>query len=116
MRVAARWVCLVAVLLVQRNGVRAFSMGAPDSICDNLLPGHGASSQTSPSPFNVIVAPIDDASGRRLVNVTISGQEGLNFAGFVIQARPESGGNALGSFEVQPDLGKTYTCGRGLKV
>jgi len=105
---------LMLVLLVQRQ-VSSFSMGAPDSACENLLPGHGIGPQNSPSPYQIKLAPIDDPSGRRLVNVTITGPAG-GFAGYVVQARPESGGNPLGSFEVQSDVGKTYTCGSGLKV
>ncbi|XP_059484956.1 putative ferric-chelate reductase 1 homolog [Neocloeon triangulifer] len=109
------WIlCLVAAVLL-KSEVRAFSKGAPDSACISMIPGHNVDPQDSPSPYTVELAPIKNDNGRRLVNVTIVSQGNADFAGFIIQARPDGGNNALGSFEVRPELGKTHTCGSGLK-
>lgn len=97
--------------------VRAFSKGAPETSCASMLPGHGVPPQQTPSPFAVTMVPWEDlVKGRRFVNVTLTSDKDIEFAGFLLQARPESGGNALGSFVVDTAVSKTHTCGSGIRV
>jgi hypothetical protein len=96
---------------------RGFSMGAPDPACASMLPQHGMNiPQGTPSPFRIQIAPLKDKNDRRIVNVTLYSDKGLSFAGFLLQARPETGGNALGSFMGDTPFSKTHTCGSGLRV
>ncbi|KAF4519973.1 hypothetical protein B566_EDAN005473 [Ephemera danica] len=95
---------------------RGFSMGAPDSACASMIPGHGNPPQTELSPYRINLTPLNDTNNRRIINVTLTSDQGVEFAGFLLQARPAAGGNALGSFVVDTAVSKTHTCGSGLRA
>ncbi|XP_065343218.1 putative ferric-chelate reductase 1 homolog [Cloeon dipterum] len=109
------WLVFCLALALHQPEVHGFGRGAPDSACLSMLPGHGTDAQSSPSPYSIVLAPIENGNGRRLVNVTITSQGNADFAGFIIQARPENSDNPVGTFEVRKEGAKAHTCGSGLK-
>ncbi|XP_059176709.1 putative ferric-chelate reductase 1 [Physella acuta] len=89
---------LFIVALCFKTG-NCFPNGANvDSSCSNLVPQHGASSQTSTPPYKITFTPTSYTAGQT-VSVTISANPS-SFKGFMIQARRADGSSSerLGSF------------------
>ena len=46
--------CLIFMMILAMLGsVEMYSRGAPDTACADMIPKHGASAQTIPSPYTV---------------------------------------------------------------
>ncbi|XP_032590447.1 putative ferric-chelate reductase 1 homolog isoform X3 [Drosophila grimshawi] len=81
-------VALAALLIV--GCVRGLPQGAPETVCDTMLPFHAGGTvlpENSVSPFTVETSSSVVGQGQTL-RVSVSGvPAGLNFGGFMIQAR-----------------------------
>ena len=74
---------LLGLLATIIAGATAWPSGAPGSVCDTLVPGHGSTTQDNAnSPYSVTVAANTLTSGATL-DVTVRGN--TNFKGFMIQ-------------------------------
>ncbi|XP_059169382.1 putative defense protein [Physella acuta] len=79
------WVISLFVAIAVRTG-SCFPNGVGvDPACTNMIPLHGAASQTTTPPYNIIVSPASYTPGQP-VTVTLSGNPS-SFKGFMIQAR-----------------------------
>lgn len=76
-----RWLLGLVATLV--TGATAYSSGAPNFVCDTLVPGHNREPQANAnSPYSVSVATNTMLSGATL-DVTVKGS--TTFKGFMIQ-------------------------------
>lgn len=76
-----------------------YSAGAPESVCDDMIPKHPVLPQKSPLPYTISVSKKEAKAGE-IVDITIGGKP---FKGFLVQVR--NGKNAVGSFQI-PDSDK----------
>lgn len=78
-----------------------YSTGAPTSVCDAMIPGHGHSPQTGASPYTLTLSRTA-VSGFQPVDITLSGGgDNNNILGFLIQVRKSGGdGRVAGEFKV----------------
>ncbi|CAG0896674.1 unnamed protein product [Cyprideis torosa] len=91
------FMCFLSVLRCSYE----YSMGAPDAACADMVPGHGPSSQSSASPYDLSVDVAEVANGDK-IDVVIHGSK--PFMGFFLQARNVSDENDItGSFIVKDD-------------
>ncbi|XP_076034442.1 putative ferric-chelate reductase 1 homolog [Oratosquilla oratoria] len=88
----------------------AFSIGAPDTACDSMVPGHGSPPQSSDTPFFITADKTEVSSGDK-VQVIMSSPNGDPFKGFLIQARDTNTDKILGTFSSKEY--KFLTCGQG---
>lgn len=105
-------VTLFAILAVI-SGARAYSGGAPESVCEDMTPKHPAPPRTTPFPYTVSVNNKEIKAGDQ-VEITISG--GNPFKGFLMQVR--DGDKPVGTFKI-PDTdkyAKTINCLGGTAV
>lgn len=70
----------------------------------------------SASPY--VLAPalqrVQEGNKLRLV---LNSENGDPIAGFMVQAKSSAGNSgALGTFTIEPEMGKALTCGSGIKV
>ncbi|XP_044268800.1 putative defense protein Hdd11 [Tribolium madens] len=83
-----------------------YSAGAPESVCDDMIPKHPVLPQKSPLPYTVSVSKKEAKPGET-IDITIGGKP---FKGFLLQVR--NGEHAVGSFQI-PDtdkLAKSINC------
>lgn len=66
------------------NGCDCYGRGAPRSVCQRLVPGHGVDQQYGPSPYRIQVNNMDSRDGS--VHITISAPSDY-LRGFILQAR-----------------------------
>jgi len=105
---------LLAVLggLLIRSSL-AYNIGAPDSACSAMLPGHSHPPKTGTPPAEMTANATWVAPGRT-VNLALTGVDNTQFKGFVMQARDAANpNNQVGSF-IASDEAKYMTCGRGI--
>lgn len=106
---------LVLTLLHNLTPVSSYSMGAPDSSCSAMTPGH---QPNSPQDLTVSRPPANISLEREVVRPgEMLGLElvGDRFKGFVIQARDVKDKNSqVGSFVLTGDDASYLTCGRGI--
>jgi len=80
--------------------------GAPDSVCEDLLPRHETQPQSSKSPFILKGIPKNHS-----IELTIKSKDGSPFRGFAVQARPlNATSGAIGKFVVKGLESHTITC------
>lgn len=108
----------VAALL---STARGYSEGAPEEVCDTLIPQHLRPPQTTPCPYSVELStyrissnPIkyNPIGGNEMINVTVTGVQG--FKGFVLQARMNN--RIVGRFEPMPLYYRMFDCKGGEEV
>lgn len=95
-----------------------YPMGAPDKACHTMKPVHKDNEpQTGPAPYTVKPSANEIVQGQKL-QVTLDSSDGVDFAGYLLQARSQNGPNTvpLGVFTVDSELGKLLTCGAGIDV
>lgn len=102
---------LVAVLLLTTllllslpHATDAKASGPPvptrDTLCSDMTPGHGGTSQTSEPPYT-ITTPATCYTPGQAVTVTLSGNDNSQFRGFFLQARkPDNNMASYGTFDV----------------
>jgi len=54
------YLSILLLLAVTVTAVMGYSSGAPESACDNLIPGHSPSQDTGPVPFIVNISSLND--------------------------------------------------------
>ncbi|CAH1243990.1 FRRS1 [Branchiostoma lanceolatum] len=104
---------VILTLLVITPVVWAYPSGAPTVACVNMFPNHGASEQTSPPPYELVVNK-DTYAGGEEIEVTLrrTAVNSPSFKGFFIQARTVDGSaDALGKFTTFDPSTKTVNCG-----
>jgi len=103
----------VAILsLIDRTN--SFSMGAPDSACTQMTPGHAHNSQTGLAPANLTVTKNIVLPGK-MIGIELASTDDSLFKGFIIQARDvKQKDRQIGSFVVSGDDASYMTCGRGI--
>ncbi|KAF0292622.1 putative ferric-chelate reductase 1 [Amphibalanus amphitrite] len=89
---------LLAALLAAGCG---YHMGAPETACSSMVPGHGSAPQQTAMPYTVSVSNTTLRQGRRLM-VNLKRGQLLPFKGFFVQARRVRDPNL-------PAVGRFYT-------
>lgn len=103
------WLRLLMMAMLYQYAY-CFKAGAPAYSCATMTPGHGTSSQTSPSPYTVSADNNADVSGRS-VNVIIRSQNNEPFTGYLLKAQSTQSEEILGTFTRIPDDGSSLNCG-----
>ena len=86
--------------------------GAPDSVCEDLLPRHETQPQSSKSPFILKAIPKNHS-----IELTLKSSDNSLFRGFAFQARPVNATSvAIGKFVVKDLKSHTITCFGGINV
>ncbi|XP_055859170.1 putative ferric-chelate reductase 1 homolog isoform X2 [Episyrphus balteatus] len=81
-------IAIVAVLLKSWTPTSSLPHGAPETICDTMLPYHsGIEPSNSVPPFRIEPSAAMIGQGQTLRVDIVGAPEGLNFGGFMIQAR-----------------------------
>lgn len=93
-------------------GVEGYSMGAPDTACETMVPQHGQDLQTSPPPYTLTPNETSISGGQR-ISLTLAANDDF-LVGFFVQGRPRDNAGPLGTFFTNQY--NTFTCGRGLNV
>lgn len=112
LRIFANISLLLSLIALYTQNVQGYSGGADPSVCDSMKPGHGADSQTSPSPYTVTMSK-NAVQGYENVEITISSKNGNDiFKGFLVQVRKVGGDNkAVGEFkDLEDDHTRTLDC------
>ncbi len=94
----------------------AYSTGAPDEACFDMVPQHGVNPQSSKAPYEVKLSKTQLRSGDR-IDVTINGlKRGDTIKGFMVQARV--GQTPVGKWLVDKNYayGQPLDCGNGSGV
>ena len=84
------------LLLLHPRPTTEYSMGAPDSACNRMTPGHGFDPQPGEPPARLVLEKEAVAPGQPL-GFTIEGGE---FKGFIVQARVDPEENVQVRMEV----------------
>jgi len=92
--------------------ITAFKTGAPETVCDSMIPDHHATPQSVPSPYTITPNKSKVKAGEP-VEVTISGSDSTKFKGYLIQARV--GKTPIGRFLKGPEI-NLLNCGSGVGV
>lgn len=107
-------VLALLVIALLPGGRDAYPRGAPDSVCQTMLPNHGASPQTIESPVTFNVAQGQSFKTGDYIPVTLKTTDVKGFNGFFIQARLVSNPSMIAGMifsEGLPADMKTVTCG-----
>ena len=113
---------ILFTILVIATIVNAKPDGAPFESCIYLTPKHGSQPKqpSETNPYKVHASKtLDSKDQHEAVNVTISGENGDKFVGFIVQARLANNPTQLVDGRFVPEmseLSKTYTCRPGEKV
>jgi len=103
---------VTALSMIERTS--SFSMGAPDSACVEMKPGHSHKAQTGSPPANFTLSSNTVQPGQML-DVELAAIGDSQFKGFIIQARSvQQIDQQIGSFVVSGDDATPMTCGRGI--
>jgi len=108
-------ICLCSLLLLKPGKVSSYSMGAPDSACQALTPGHtNTSPQNGESPSELRLSQQTVVPGQ-IIQLELSTNDNSTFKGFIIQARDSKlKDQQVGSFILSGDVASYITCGRGI--
>lgn len=91
-------VAIAAFLLSNLPGeTTGYSLGAPDTTCDDLIPAHGPPSQTTPPPYTITPSAVEVEGGKQML-VTLEAKEGAMFRGFLVQGKSSETGDVVGTF------------------
>jgi len=106
---------LVTVAILSKiDRTSSFSMGAPDSACVGMTPGHAHESQTGLPPANLTLTSYIVLPGK-MIGIELVATDNSQFKGFIIQARSvKQKDQQIGSFVVSGDDASYMTCGRGI--
>ncbi|XP_043082115.1 putative ferric-chelate reductase 1 isoform X2 [Puntigrus tetrazona] len=97
------------VLLCCVGVVCCYSSGYVSEVCGSMTPNHGSSAQSGTAPFTVTADKTAFKAGDQ-ITVTLSGQSGNLFEGFMLQARQVGSSASLGTFTVTDSNAQTLTC------
>ncbi|CAF0714002.1 unnamed protein product [Brachionus calyciflorus] len=98
------------IFLLTLSVVLAYPSGAPDSVCESMVPQHGYDPITSENPpFEIVYSKMNHTERTLLVTIQ-SKEESKRFKGFLIQARRDWKGEAIGKWSTEEDNTKTLEC------
>ncbi|XP_037039998.1 putative defense protein Hdd11-like [Bradysia coprophila] len=101
-------ICLMAVV-----ATNAYSSGAPDDACFDMVPQHGVNPQSTVAPYRVFLSQSQIRSGGK-VDITIQGvKRSDTIKGFMIQARVGESPTGRWLVDKNHAFGQTLDCGRG---
>ncbi|CAH1645074.1 unnamed protein product [Spodoptera littoralis] len=104
----ASYVVLAASLVVAAN---AYSSGAPESVCGDMVPKHPVPRQSSPPPYKITTSTQAAKAGTPL-EIVISGNGPTDtIRGLLVQAR--AGDKPIGKFTLKPNdpFAQLLNCG-----
>ncbi|KAG8228316.1 hypothetical protein J437_LFUL007034 [Ladona fulva] len=104
-------------LVFSTSNVAGYSMGAPSSSCDSMVPGHLSTPRTSLSPYSLRLTSTGkkDPNGKREVGVRLASPHDIAFKGFLVQALAHGTGEPIGKFIIEDNnKAKLLSCGKGL--
>lgn len=94
----------------------SFKHGAPEGVCDTMLPDHGVPPQPLPSPY-ILSADKNKVRSGGTVSVSLKAPQGQTFKGFLLQARDTKTNKPVGSFvKVSGAKYKHINCNGGKNV
>jgi hypothetical protein len=108
----ATYILCVFLLIAIPAHITAFKTGAPEAVCDSMIPDHHSTPQSGPSPYTITPNKFKVKAGDP-VEVTISGSDSTKFKGYLIQARV--GNTPIGRFLKAPEI-NLLNCGSGVGV
>jgi len=113
--ILTREIILLLALSLTGCVVYSYTIGAPDSACMEMIPGHRFEPQTeSPSPALLRVSSALVGPGEEVEVLLEANNNNAKFKGFILQVRDVSQPDIqVGSF-VAGDEAKYMTCGRGI--
>ncbi|XP_062845286.1 putative defense protein Hdd11 [Trichomycterus rosablanca] len=99
---------LVALWLQILTPAWGYGTGAPITVCESMLPSHGVTAQSTPSPFTIVPNNTTFRNGQS-ITVLINGSD---YAGVLLQARSGSSTStsALGTWGTAPTNTQILTC------
>lgn len=98
-----------------------YSDGAPEEVCETLIPGHLKPPQNTSCPYRIELSTYHMSSnhikynpigGNQMMNLTLTGFQA--FKGFIIQARMND--VVVGRFEPRPKYYRMFDCPDGVEV
>ncbi|XP_027015206.1 putative defense protein Hdd11 [Tachysurus fulvidraco] len=98
-------VLFVTVWLLVLSAVTGYPTGAPVARCVDMTPGHGVPSQTSPSPYTIVISSTT-FTPTQSIRVTI---QGPMYLGLLLQARSNNT-DAVGTWGTPPPDTKYLAC------
>lgn len=110
-------VAFAAIVALTVPGAIGYSAGAPEAVCGDMTPQHGAVPQTSALPF-VVKVDKNKVSAGGTVQITLSGTRGhAAFKGFLLQVR-NAAGEPIGTFLINEAdrYYKAINCNKNQKV
>jgi len=106
--------CTFLLVTTNLDHVSSFSMGAPDSACQAITPGHSHSPQSGESPADLVISKNWVVPGQ-LLELELKTKDNSTFKGFIIQARNlKLKDQQVGSFVLSGEEASYMTCGRGI--
>jgi len=109
--IAAYTLCVFLLIAIPAH-ITAFKTGAPEAVCDSMIPDHHSTPQTVPSPYTITPSKFQVKAGDP-IEVTIAGSDSTKFRGYLIQARV--GDTPIGRFLEGPEI-NLLDCGSGVGV
>jgi hypothetical protein len=109
---AATYRLCVFLLIAIPAHIIAYKTGAPETVCDSMIPEHHSTPKSEPSPYTITPNKFKVKAGEP-VEVIISGTDSTKFRGYFIQARV--GNTPIGTFQPGPEI-NLVNCGGGVGV
>lgn len=103
--------CVFLLIAIPAH-ITAYKSGAPETVCDTMIPEHHTAPQSTPSPYTITPNKFKIKAGDP-VEVTIAGSDSTKFKGYLIQARV--GTTPIGRFLKAPQI-NLLDCGSGVGV
>lgn len=103
------WLKLVLLIMLSFQHCHSFSNGAGTPACSSMIPQHPPNNPlTTSSPVTISVSTNNVQHGQ-MVTLTIQGNGGFEYRGFMVQART-AGGAVVGRFLVTDGLMRNLDC------
>jgi len=108
--IAKNLALLCILICLKVHSLDSLSTGAPSEACENMIPQHHVDPiKTDNPPFEVIYTTVKDSTNK--LEVTIQPNvEGKRFKGFLLQARREWEGQAIGQWTTKEESTKAVEC------
>ncbi|XP_069674373.1 putative defense protein Hdd11 isoform X2 [Periplaneta americana] len=100
----------ILLLITIPTHIIAYKSGAPETVCDSMIPDHHSTPKTTPSPYTISVSKNSIKAGES-VQVTLAGAKNTQFKGYFIQARV--GNTPIGKFDKGAEI-NLVNCGGGV--
>jgi len=103
-------------LLFLISPISSYTMGAPDTACSSMTPGHSLDPQDpSTSPPATLSISKSSVSPGSTLEFSLDATQGASFKGFVVQVRRgEDLSSLVGSFVISGDDASYMTCNQGI--